>query len=242
MIQQYTGDYVHQFNSTTVNDLSGHYTRFNYDAVEPQDKVSIRQPGLQHQSAGRSGGERSHDHVGGNDAGFTLGFSTNGPQPRIDQVAQLDDDLSKVIGRHTFKFGYDGRRFNVHNPFYAVNSGSFSFGKHRRLFLRRRRRGLPAGRSHDLQPGQRRIHHCRGIPELRVRAGYLEAYTDKLTLSYGLGYSIDTPLHNLQYGGSGIACIVTGEQSTVFPGAPTGLVYGGDAGCTNCRPGEDPLW
>ena len=135
MIQQYTGDYVHQFNSTTVNDFAGHYTRFNYDAVEPQNKVSTRQPGLQHQPTGCSGGERTHDQCGGNDTGFTLGFSTNGPQPRIDQVAQLDDTLSKVVGRHTFKFGYDGRRFNVHNPFYANNSGSFSFGKHGRLFV-----------------------------------------------------------------------------------------------------------
>ena len=49
---------------------------------------------------------------------FTLGFSANGPQPRLDQVYQLDDNFSYVMGRHTLKFGYDGRRFHVTNPFF----------------------------------------------------------------------------------------------------------------------------
>ena len=59
---------------------------------------------------------------------FSLGFSNNGPQPRIDQTYQLDDSFSKVFGHHSFKFGYDGRRFNVSNPFSANNSGTYSYG------------------------------------------------------------------------------------------------------------------
>jgi hypothetical protein len=39
-ITQYTFDYVHQFSPSMVNDLSAHYTRFNYDAVAPQQVVS----------------------------------------------------------------------------------------------------------------------------------------------------------------------------------------------------------
>ncbi len=232
VIQQYTGDYVHQFNSSTVNDFSGHYTRFNYDAVEPQNKVAPSSLGFNINPQDAAAASVPTISVGGTNVGFTLGFSTNGPQPRIDQVAQLDDDLSKVIGRHTLKFGYDGRRFNVHNPFYANNSGSFGFGN-----------------TGTYSTGDGAVDFLLGIPTTYTQGSgasiIAEAFlnyvfaqdtwklTDKLTLAYGLGYSIDTPLHNLQYGGSGIACVIPGEQSTVFANAPTSLVYGGDKGCTN---------
>ncbi|MGA8089273.1 MAG: carboxypeptidase regulatory-like domain-containing protein [Terracidiphilus sp.] len=231
-IQQYTGDYVHQFNSTTVNDFAGHYTRFNFDAVEPQNKVSPASLGFNISPQDAAAASVPTISVGGTNVGFTLGFSTNGPQPRIDQVAQLDDNLSKVIGRHTFKFGYDGRRFNVHNPFYARNSGSFSFGNTGTFstgdgavdFLL----GIPT--SYDQNSG------ATIIAEAFLNYVFAQdtwKLTDKLTFSYGLGYSIDTPLHNLQYGGSGIVCIIPGQQSTVFANSPTSLNYGGDKGCTN---------
>ncbi len=233
VIQQYTGDYVHQFNSSTVNDLAGHYTRFNFDAVEPQNKVAPSSLGFNINPQDAAAASVPTISVGGSDTGFTLGFSTNGPQPRIDQVAQIDDNLSKVVGRHTFKFGYDGRRFNVHNPFYANNSGSFGF----------------SSTSATYGTGDGAVDFLLGVPATYAQGSgasiIAEAFlnyvyaqdtwklTDKFTFSYGLGYSIDTPLHDLQYGGSGIACIIPGQQSTVFAGAPTSLLYGGDKGCTN---------
>jgi hypothetical protein len=54
-----------------------------------------------------------------------------------------------------------------------------------------------------------------------------------LTLSYGLGWQIDTPLHNLQYGGIGVTCFLPGQQSKVFSTATVGLDYPGDPGCNN---------
>ena len=215
-----------------MNDFAGHYTRFNFDAVEPQDKVSPASLGfnINPQDAAAASVPNHDDHW--QRRGIQLGFSTNGPQPRIDQVAQLDDNLSKVIGRHTLKFGYDGRRFNVHNPFFANNSGSFSFGN-----------------TGSYSTGDGGLDFLLGLPTTYAQGSgasiIAEAFlnyafaqdtwklTDKLTFSYGLGYSIDTPLHNLQYGGSGIACIIPGEHSSVFANSPVGLVYGGDPGCTN---------
>jgi hypothetical protein len=232
VIQQYTGDYVHQFNSSTVNDFAGHYTRFNYAAVEPQNVVSPASLGFNINPQDAAAASVPTIAVNGSTIGFTLGFSTNGPQPRIDQVAQLDDNISKVWGHHTLKFGYDGRRFNVSNPFYANNSGSFNFAN-----------------TATYSTGDGGLDFLLGIPNTYAQGSgasiiaeawlnYMFAQdtwklTDKLTLSYGIGYSIDTPLHNLQYGGSGIACIIPGEQSSVFGNAPVGLVYGGDKGCTN---------
>ena len=232
VIQQYTGDYVHQFNSSLVNDFSGHYTRFNYDAVEPQSKVDPASLGFAIHPENTAGEGVPSIGVGGNASNFTLGFSTNGPQPRIDQVAQLDDSISKVVGNHTFKFGYDGRRFNVHNPFSFSNNGAFSFG---------------AGNTYSSGDGS--LDFLMGVPggysqnsgaEIIAEAflNYVYAQdtwklTPTFTLSYGLGYSVDTPLHNLQYGGEAIVCIVKGEDSKIFPGAPTGWVYPGDPGCNN---------
>ncbi len=230
-ITQYTADYVHQFSSSLVNDFAAHYTRFNYDAVEPQTKVDPASLGFNIHPQDAAADSVPTISVGGTQVGFTLGFSTNGPQPRIDQVVQLDETLSKVWGRHTLKFGYDGRRFNVHNPFYANNSGSYSFG------------------GSAFSTGDGGVDFLLGIPNTfgqgsgasiiaEAFLNYMFAQdswklTPTLTLSYGLGYSIDTPLHNLQYGGEAISCIVGGESSTIFPGAPMGLVYPGDPGCNN---------
>jgi len=50
---------------------------------------------------------------------FTLGGTNNGPQPRKDQTYQVTDNFSWNKGRHSFKFGYDARKFQVWNPFAA---------------------------------------------------------------------------------------------------------------------------
>ena len=231
-ITQYTGDYVHQFNSTTVNDFAGHYTRFNYQAVIPQNIVSPTSLGFNINPQDAAAASVPTITVSGNDSSFELGFSTNGPQPRIDQVAQLDDNLSKVVGRHSLKFGFDGRRFNVSNPFYANNSGSFSFAN-----------------TGAYSTGDGALDYLLGVPATYAQGSgasiqadafltYMFAQdswklTDTFSLNYGVGYSIDTPLHNNQYGGEGIVCVIQGEQSSVFANAPQGLVYPGDGGCSN---------
>ena len=48
-------------------------------------------------------------------------------QPRKDQTYQITDNFSWLKGKHTFKIGYEGRKFQVWNPFNARNNGSFSF-------------------------------------------------------------------------------------------------------------------
>jgi hypothetical protein len=127
-IQQITFDYVHQFGPTLVNDLAAHYTRFNFQAVIPQTPAAPSSVGFDISPENTAGeGLPSISVSGLNGVGFTLGFSTNGPQPRIDQALQLDDSVSKVIGRHALKFGYEGERFNVSNPFSARNNGAFGF-------------------------------------------------------------------------------------------------------------------
>jgi hypothetical protein len=229
-INQYTFDYIHQFGPSMVNDLAAHYTRFNYQAVEPQSTVDPGSLGFNIHPQDAAANSVPTISVG---SYFTLGFSTNGPQPRIDQVYQLDDTISKVIGRHSLKFGYDGRRFNVSNPFSANNSGSYSFNNSASTY----------------STGDPTLDFLLGVPgsygqgsgaviQADAFLNYVFAQDSwkvmpTLTLNYGLGYSIDTPLHNNQYGGEGIACLIPGETSKVFPTAPASVVYPGDAGCNN---------
>ena len=230
IIQQFSGGYVRQLSSTAINDFEVHYTRFNFDTVEPQHVVQPSSLGFSIIPQNQAAASVPTIAVAGL---FTLGFSTNGPQPRIDQVYQLDDNFSKSMGHHSFKFGYDGRRFNVHNPFSARNNGSYSFSTTSNIdtsgsagldFLL----GIPASYSQG----------SGSVIEAYAFLNYLYAQdtwkvTDKLTLSYGLGYQIDTPLHDLQHGGIGVTCYIPGQQSKVFPQAPKGLNYPGDPSCNN---------
>ncbi len=231
-INQITLDYVRQFSSTLVNDFSPHYTRFNFAAVSPQHTVSPSSLGFNINPQLAAAASVPTMDVEGGAQLFELGFSQNGPQPRIDQVIQLDDTVSKVFGSHTLKFGYDGRRFNVSNPFGARNSGSFAYSG-----------------TGTYSTGDAGLDFLLGIPDsynqgsgAEIQADAFLNYffaqdswkvTQSLTLNYGVGYSIDTPLYNNQYQGEAVACVIAGQQSKVFPAAPVGFDYPGDPGCTN---------
>jgi hypothetical protein len=231
---QITFDYVHQFTPTMVNDFAAHYTRFNFDAVEPQKPVAPSSVGFNITPQDTAGqGLPLMTIVSPSGVNFVLGFSSNGPQPRIDQVIQGDDNLSKVVGQHSFKFGYDGRRFNVSNPFGASNNGNYGFN--------------PSNSTYSTGDGA--LDFLLGIPGTylqgsgaTIQASAFLNYiygqdswkvTDSLTLNYGLAYSIDTVLHQHQFDGEGIACLIPGLQSKVFPTAPLSVAYPGDGACTN---------
>ncbi len=123
-IQQWTVDYVRQISSTTVNDFAAHYTRFNFDADVPQQVVQPSSAGFSIVPQDTAGATLPYMNIAGY---FSLGGNTSGPQPRIDQVIQVGDTVSKVIGSHSLKLGYDGRRFNVSNQFDANNSGQYQY-------------------------------------------------------------------------------------------------------------------
>jgi hypothetical protein len=238
-IQQYTFDYVRQISASAVNDFALHWTRFNYQAVNPQNVVLPSSLGFDIVPQDIAAASVPTIAVSGNFTNFTLGFSTNGPQPRIDQVYQIDETFSKSLGHHQLKFGYDGRRFNVSNPFNASNSGDFGFGSSQGS----------AGANSPYSTGDGALDFLLGIPggysqgsgatiQADAFLNYMYAQdawklTNTFTLNYGLGYSIDTPLHNNQYGGEAISCLIPGEQSAIFPAAPLGIVYPGDPGCNN---------
>ncbi len=228
-VTQYTLDYTRQLGSTAVNDFAAHYTRFDDQTVIPQTVVQPSTFGFAIAPQQSAGAGLPLIQVNGF---FNLGFSNNGPQPRIDQVYQLDDNFSKLVGNHSLKFGYDGRRFNVSNSFGSNNNGNFAFNTS----------------SSPFSTGDPSLDFLLGIPGSYSQGsgGIIQAdaflnyfyaqdgwkVTDALTLNYGLGYSIDTPLRQHQFGGEAIACLVPGQQSKIFPTAPRGIAFPGDRNCS----------
>ena len=228
--QQYSFDYVRQFSSSAVNDFGVHWTRFNDKAAFPQQIVQPSSAGFSITPQDPSGATVPQLAVSGF---FTLGGTNNGPQPRIDQNYQIENNFSKVVGPHALKFGFDGRKFSVWNVFDASNSGAYAFNNTGSTYST----GDP---SLDLLLGIP-ASYSQGTGSI-IQADALLVYfygqdtwkfTKDITLNYGIGYSIDTPMRNHQYNGEGLACFILGGQSNIFPNSPQGLVYPGDEGCKN---------
>jgi hypothetical protein len=225
-----SASWTRTFNPTTLNELRVSWLRVNIDSVEPQKPVLPS-------SLGFTGITPQNPAVAGVplislSGYFDLGFSGDGPQPRIDSTYQITDAFSKIIGNHTLKFGYDGKRYQVGNPWFLANNGGFYFSG--------------SGQSSTGDPG---ADFLLGIPDgygqssggwidNRTYEHYLYAQDSwraarNLTVNFGAGYQIDTPMVQHHFGGEAMNCFRPGEQSAIFPTAPTGLVFPGDLGCSS---------
>lgn len=219
----------HTFSPTALNEFRVSFIRFNYNDVNPTNPElpsSLGFTGINPQFPNNASAP-----LISLTGYFNLGFSPYGPQPTIDNTYQLDDNFSKVLGSHTLKFGFDGRRYEVNNPYESFNNGVFSFGG-----------------SGNYSTGDPGADFLLGVPDSYQQSsgGYqnfrsYEYYmyvqdtwrvTNNLTLNYGLGWQIDTPLENQRYSKLDNNCFVPGQQSTVFPTAPVGLLFPGDKDCS----------
>ena len=234
---QFTASWTHLFSSMTLNELRLGYSRLNFDAVEPQQSVLPSSAGFQITPQNTKSAGLPRINVTGM---FNLGFSSNGPQPRIDQTYQITDNVSKIVGNHSYKFGYEGRRFNVDNPFFGRNNGSFAFGGTGPFTTGNPGLDFLLGNADSYGQGS------GGVINARAYETYLYGqdqwkFRDNLTITYGAGWQIDTPFHNRQFKGIGVNCFTPGQQSTVFATAPMGLNYPGDPGCNDAS-GATTAW
>ncbi|PYU79869.1 MAG: TonB-dependent receptor [Acidobacteria bacterium] len=236
--KQFTASWQHTISTNVVNELRAGYTRFNFDTGTPQMAVTPASVGFTNifPQIPQGAGYPRMTLTGY----FNLGFTSNGPQPRKDQTYQLNDNYSWVKGRHSLKFGYDGRKFQVWNPFGARNNGAFSFSNSAKYstgdpglnFLL----GIPT--SYNQGSGQIILaqayeHYFFAQDQWRVK--------NNLTLTFGAGYQIDTPIAEYQSAGLSRACFIPDLQSKVFPlgvapngnpaGSPVGYAFPGDPGC-----------
>jgi hypothetical protein len=229
--QQYGATWNHTFNSTTLNEARVAYTRFNFVAVNPTNPVAPSSVGFQINPQLTSGEGLPVVNLGaaGQGGGLDLGFSSNGPQPRIDQVYQLTESFSKIVGKHSLKLGFDMRRFQVFNPFAHNNDGVFDFfgtgpfstGDIGADFIL----GFPSvyfQGSGDYADARTREYYSYFQDQWKIRSN--------LTITFGTGWSVDTPLADIAHHNNAGVAFRPGQQSTVFPTAPTGYVFQGDSG------------
>ncbi|MGB6872144.1 MAG: carboxypeptidase-like regulatory domain-containing protein [Acidobacteriaceae bacterium] len=225
----FNASWTHTFNPDTLNELRAGYYRFDYAAVEPAQIIPPSSLGF---SITPQNAAAASVPIIGVTGYFTLGFSDNGPQPRLDQNEEYSDNFTKIVGNHNMMFGAHVERFGVHNPFYASNNGSYSFSG-----------------SGTYTSGDPLLDFLVGVPtsyeqgsgaEIDAYSWEIYGYAQdnwkvspSLTFNYGMGYDIQTPNSNKQYGGEAIICFTPGAQSTVFPTAQEGLLYPGDPGCNN---------
>ena len=151
-----------------------------------------------------------------------LGVPPDSPN-QFNNTFQWQDNFSKILGRHSLKFGanfhYD--QINYRNLF--GENGDFTFS------------GSETGADFaDFLIGAPStfIQATKQLLDSRTKYAGLYAQdswrvTPNLTLNYGLRYEIIQPWYDT---GGKIETLVPGVQSVLFPGAPTGWVVPGDPG------------
>ncbi len=225
--QEYTGSWTHTISPTTLNEARFSYFRFNYDAVVPINPINPTTygfPGIVPQTT-----TDASLPVMSLDGLFTLGFSADGPQPRIDQQYEAIDNFTKIAGAHTIKAGFTMERFEVFNPFYDDLSGDYTYNGAGAFST-----GFPGadfllGIPDSYAQGSGTIINARGRDYYSYAQDQWRAKRN-LTLTYGTGWDIETPYEDLYANGEALAAFRTGQQSTVYPTAPVGYVYPGDTG------------
>jgi hypothetical protein len=172
----------------------------------------------------------------------TAGFPEYVPQVYFNQFAigtpslitfqpnntyTASDGFSKSLGKHTLKFGGEYRYLQVNERNLASQDGAFVFdGTATGVDFADYLLGEPTGSGGGYTQA--------AVQLLDSRTKYGGAYvqdswkaTPNLTLNLGLRWEVSTPWYDTQ---GKIQTWVKGEQSTVFPLSPKGLVYPGDPG------------
>ncbi len=142
---------------------------------------------------------------------------------QANNIYQWVDSLSHVVGSHTFSLGGEFHLDQINMHPQAYYNGSFSFqGSQTGLDFADFLLGIASS-------------YTQGSPQnYYPRNKYLGLYGQDswclrhdVTLNYGLRWDLLPPWHE-KY--NQMQTIVLGQESQVFPGAPLGMLYPGDAG------------
>jgi hypothetical protein len=177
--------------------------------------------------------------------GFSLGNNSEGELPQVGNSFQWSDNLTRVSGNHTFKFGTDVRRQRFDQTLYFNVSGEqLFFGGGLNDTITTNNDG-----SSNLYP-----NYLLGMPDqygegsaqsenVRSTAFYVYAQDSwkikpNITMNYGLRWEFNTPIADISHH---VQTFRPGQSSTVYPcvdtvntdcgsQTPIGLVVPGDQG------------
>lgn len=213
--------------ANTLNEFHFAYMRFANNAGEPIGGVgpSLASQGFvdAHGAPGivpLSKRMEGVENVSFND--FTFGVDTTG-MTQGNNTFQWIDNFSKVIGKHTLKVGgeFHFDQINTHPD--VIFNGAFLFqGTETGVDLADFLLGIASSYTQgDSQPFYNRNKYVGAFAQDSWKL------KSNITLNYGLRWDVISPWYE-KY--NQLQTLVLGEQSRVYPGAPQGLVFPGDAG------------
>jgi hypothetical protein len=147
----------------------------------------------------------------------------DGTTGQYNNTYQITDNFSKIIGKHTLKFGGDIRYIQVNERNTYTSNGWFDFSG-----------GETGNDFADYLLGAPDTFNQTSPQLLDSRTKYYGLYgqdtfraTSDLTINYGLRWDVSQPFYDTK---NRIQTFVPGVQSQVYPDAPTGLVFPKDPG------------
>lgn len=218
---------TYAFGSTAVNVFNASYTRNkNITGLTTGNGASLSSLGFQ--SANNGGVVQLASSQYQNWPAIQLSeFTVGAPISIVSQfnnTYEFEDDFTKIVGTHSLKFGaqYHWDQVDITHPNNGSN-GIFAFN------------GSETGDDFaDLLIGAPARFNQGSPAGLNLRTFYMGIYAEdswrassNLTLNYGLRWEVDPfwrEEHNLN------PVILPGVQSTLFPTAPVGYAFPGEAG------------
>jgi outer membrane receptor protein involved in Fe transport len=153
---------------------------------------------------------------------FTQGDAQQPFASRSNSVDTISDDFTWTKGRHTFQFGGEARRDGIGLLYINRPNGAFTFNAN---FTGYALSDFLLGYPYMFQQGS-------GDPAMNGKSWTYSGYAQdqfrinpKLTIVVGGRYEVNRPYTEAK---GHLAALHPGQQSTVQPNAPVGLVYPGD--------------
>jgi Carboxypeptidase regulatory-like domain len=213
------------FGTTLVNEFRASYLRDfnNLGQAQGGVGVSLASQGFTVGQAGILPGNPATEGV----ESIVFNKINFGTDPfslvQTDSNYQLQDNLSKVRGNHTLKFGGQYLLQNVKLVPGFTENGQFQFtGYATGLDFADFLLGLPTLYTQGFSPA---FYEHSKYAGLYAQDSW--RITPSLTLNYGLRWDLIMPWYE-EHNQTGT--LVPGEQSVVFPTAPMGYVFPGDPG------------
>lgn len=220
----FTASQTHQFSPYAFNSLRGSYFRNDFLFDKRFNQTPPSELGFQYESTLDLAEGPPFFNINGY---APVGDPITGPRDTLQENYEVYDSISWFRGNHNFKFGGEYRHTVIDARYGIASNGFFVFAP------------FPASDPYaNFLTGNPVVFFQAGGDLARTMrnwdaAGFVQdewRIHRKFTLNLGLRWEAITPFDEKQ---NRLNAWAPGEQSTVRPDAPKGLLFPGDAGVTN---------
>jgi hypothetical protein len=232
---------THTFSPALINEFRAAYHRLGTDTVRPANHTKLSDLGLGNIVVDDPTAEGPPSV---NISGFSpWGNTIQGPQSRFENTFHYLDNVSWTRGRHYLKFGGDFRSFSQNQRFTFVNNGYMVIDGSGTLLGKVAPIAGLSSALNDFAGGFATLYaqSSKGRQGYRTRSANLFWQDDwklkpNFSLNFGMRWEYNAPLTEVH---DQVVAFRLGQKSTVFPSAPTDLVYPGDNGISRATyPGD----